>query len=199
MKDDGVDVLLVFHPPHVFYLSGFQTFSPYNSECAILPANGSLLLIVDPMEIGGALIHIRSSSVSKGTTRHSAGFPKAELVDGSTIVPKVKATKSSEEVAHLRRSASITNVGVEAAIDAIKAGKADNDDDAYDLGIQEFRQQAYIRWTEVLKEHDLDLVLDPPEGDSPQTPDCIGEEAHGGLRCNRGSEIYLTCYLTIAL
>ena len=67
------------------------------------------------------------------------------------------------------------------------------------FGIQEFRQQAYIRWTEILKEHDLDLVLDPPEGDSPQTPHCIGEEAHGGLRCNRGSEIYLTCYLTIAL
>jgi Xaa-Pro aminopeptidase len=135
MKDDGVDVLLVFHPPHVFYLSGFQTFSPYNSECAILPANGSLLLIVDPMEIGGALIHIRGSSVSKGTTRHSAGFPKAKLVDGSTIVPKVKATKSSEEVAHLRRSASITNVGVEAAIDAIEAGKTDNDvaAAAYDL------------------------------------------------------------------
>ena len=47
------------------------------------------------------------------------------------------------------------------------------------FGIQEFRQQAYIRWTEILNEHDLDLVLDPPEGDSPQTPECIGEETYG--------------------
>ena len=163
MKAEGVDALLVFDPPHVFYLSGFQTFSVYNSECVILPANGSPLLVVDPMELGGALMHswfgrvygyagddrpkylaqlisdegLANSRIATETSSRAlpvrtyealkAGLPKTELVDGSTMVPKVKATKSSEEVAQLRRSASITNVGMEAAINAIEAGKTDND------------------------------------------------------------------------
>ncbi len=163
MKADGVDALVVFHPPHVFYLSGFQTFSVYNSECVILPMDGSPLLIVDPMELGGALLHswfdsvhgyaandrpkyladlisdegLATSRVATETSSRAlpvqvfealkTGLPKAELVDGSSIVPGVKATKSEEEVVHLRRSASITDVGMAAAIEAIEAGKLDHD------------------------------------------------------------------------
>ena len=57
MEKDGIELLLVFDPPNVFYLSGFQSFAMYNNECIILPLEGDPHLIVDPPEIGGALMH----------------------------------------------------------------------------------------------------------------------------------------------
>ena len=57
MAADGMDVLLVFDPPNVFYLSGFQSFAMYNSECVVLPLEGEPSLIVHPPELGGALMH----------------------------------------------------------------------------------------------------------------------------------------------
>ena len=57
MDAEGMGLLLVFHPPHVFYLSGYQSFSVYNGECVVLPLDGDPLLVVDPPELGGALMH----------------------------------------------------------------------------------------------------------------------------------------------
>lgn len=57
MEKYGIELLLVFDPPNVFYLSGFQSFAMYNNECIILPLEGDPRLIVDSPEIGGALMH----------------------------------------------------------------------------------------------------------------------------------------------
>ena len=40
MAEAKVDVFVVRHPPNVFYLSGFQSFSMFGGECVILPLNG---------------------------------------------------------------------------------------------------------------------------------------------------------------
>jgi Xaa-Pro dipeptidase len=53
-------------------------------------------------------------------------LPKAVVVEGSGIVESVRATKSFQEIAHLRRAASMTNLSMEAAIDAAADGKSDN-------------------------------------------------------------------------
>ena len=164
MAADGMDVLLVFDPPNVFYLSGFQSFAMYNSECVVLPLEGEPSLIVHPPELGGALMHTwldRVYGYGRGEDREAflakllagegfaasrvgiekgsravpvrsyealrAGLPRARLVDGSALTPRVKARKSDEEIAYLRRSASITDAGMRAAIDAIEAGATDND------------------------------------------------------------------------
>ena len=164
MEASGVDVLLVFSPPNVFYLSGFQSFSMYNSECVILPLQGDPLLVVHPPEVGGALLHSWLEGVhgyAEGREREAyiaelltdsgfagsrigvetasralpvqfhdglkASLPGAKFVDGSDLVPSVKAIKSEEEIEHLRRSGAMTTAGMAAAIDAIEAGAADND------------------------------------------------------------------------
>ena len=57
MKEADVDVLLVSHPPNVYYLSGYQSFAMYNGECVIVPPEGPPTLIVHPPELGTALLH----------------------------------------------------------------------------------------------------------------------------------------------
>ncbi len=56
MKDKGVDVLLVHHPLNVLYLSGFQSINMYDSECAIIPQDGDITLLVQEREMGNALL-----------------------------------------------------------------------------------------------------------------------------------------------
>ena len=57
MREADVDVLIVRHPLNVVYLSGFQTFAVYNTECVIVPMDGPPVLVVHPPEIGTALLH----------------------------------------------------------------------------------------------------------------------------------------------
>ena len=57
MKEASVDVLLVNHPPNVYYLSGYQSFAMYNGETVIVPPEGPPTLMVHPPELGTALLH----------------------------------------------------------------------------------------------------------------------------------------------
>ena len=57
MNEANVDVLLVSHPPNVYYLSGYQSFAMYNGECVIVPPEGPPTLVVHPPELGTALVH----------------------------------------------------------------------------------------------------------------------------------------------
>jgi Xaa-Pro dipeptidase len=56
-----------------------------------------------------------------------AQLPDADLVDASGLVEGVKATKSPCEIAHLRRAAEMSSLGMRAAIAAAAEGKMDND------------------------------------------------------------------------
>ena len=57
MKEAAADVLLVSHPPNVYYLTGYQSFAMYNGETVIVPPEGTPTLIVHPPELGTALLH----------------------------------------------------------------------------------------------------------------------------------------------
>lgn len=164
MAADGVDTLLVFDPPNVFYVSGFQSFAMYSAECVVVPLDGEPLLVVHPPELGGALMHswldrvygygrdedaesfLPKLLISERFTQSRIGIekgsralpvqfyealneslPEAEFRDCSRLVAQVKAKKSEEEIVHLRRSASITDAGMAAAIGAIETGRTDNE------------------------------------------------------------------------
>ena len=57
MRSSNVDVLVVRHPPNVYYLSGFQSLYTHIGECLILPQEGQPVLVVDPPEAGTAFMH----------------------------------------------------------------------------------------------------------------------------------------------
>lgn len=44
MRERWLDALLVQNPPNVLYLTGCQSFTPYASECAIVPLEGDVVL-----------------------------------------------------------------------------------------------------------------------------------------------------------
>ena len=69
MREASVDVLVVHHPPNVYYLSGHQSFAMNNGECVILPLEGQPTLIAHPPELGTALLHTWFDRVYGYTSR----------------------------------------------------------------------------------------------------------------------------------
>jgi Xaa-Pro aminopeptidase len=57
----------------------------------------------------------------------AAALPRAELVDATGLVERIKAIKSVLEINHLRRAAAMTDLGMTAAIAEAGEGKFDND------------------------------------------------------------------------
>lgn len=50
MAKTGLDVLLLFSPEHIFYLSGYQTFGYFSYQALIVPAKGEPILILRFLE-----------------------------------------------------------------------------------------------------------------------------------------------------
>ena len=76
MEERGIEVLLVFHPSNVLYLSGYQSIAMSNGECVVLPLSGDPELVVHGMEIGGALLH----SWFKAPRAYDPDFSRAEYL-----------------------------------------------------------------------------------------------------------------------
>jgi Xaa-Pro dipeptidase len=73
-------------------------------------------------------LELRSMGVAARKYESLAGMlPEAELIDATGLVEAVKVIKTPLEVAHLRRSAAITDLGMQAAIGAVAEGSTDND------------------------------------------------------------------------
>ena len=53
-------------------------------------------------------------------------FPKSEIIDGSDLIQSLRKIKSREEINHIRQSASITDKGIEAAVEAARENSSDN-------------------------------------------------------------------------
>jgi Xaa-Pro dipeptidase len=54
-------------------------------------------------------------------------LPKARIRDGSDLVLGLRAVKSPGELAHIRRAARFTDIGMQAGLDSVASGKTDND------------------------------------------------------------------------
>ncbi|MCO5222907.1 MAG: Xaa-Pro peptidase family protein [Thermomicrobiales bacterium] len=77
---------------------------------------------------GGRIgLELRSMGVAARKYETLAGMlPDAELVDATGLVESVKVVKSALEIDTLRRSAAITDLGMQAAIGAVANGTTDN-------------------------------------------------------------------------
>jgi Xaa-Pro dipeptidase len=56
-----------------------------------------------------------------------AALPRATLVDASAVVERARVVKSEEEIAMMRRAARITDLGVQAGIDTVAAGRTEDE------------------------------------------------------------------------
>ena len=54
-------------------------------------------------------------------------LPRAHIKDASDLVLNFRAVKSPAEMAHVREAARLTDIGMQAGLDAIAPGKTDND------------------------------------------------------------------------
>ena len=53
-------------------------------------------------------------------------FPESEIIDGSDLIQSLRKIKSREEINHIRQSASITDKGIEAAVESARENSSDN-------------------------------------------------------------------------
>ncbi len=57
MRDAKIDVIVIKHPAHLFYVTGFQSLAMYEDGAAILPLDDDPTLILHPPELGTAMLH----------------------------------------------------------------------------------------------------------------------------------------------
>ena len=54
-------------------------------------------------------------------------LPEAKIIDASDLVLNLRVVKSPAELAHVREAARLTDIGMEASLDALAPGNTDND------------------------------------------------------------------------
>ena len=85
-----------------------------------------LLALTRDLGLAGKRIGVEFESyglVAANYRKLEAAFAgRAELVDASTIVTRLRAVKSAEEIAYVRRAAALTDAADQAALDVIRAG-----------------------------------------------------------------------------
>lgn len=85
-----------------------------------------LLALAHDLGLTGKRIGVEFESyglvAANGRKLESAFAGRAELVDASTIVARLRAVKSAEEIVHVRRAAALADAADRAALDVIRAG-----------------------------------------------------------------------------
>ncbi|HLJ21375.1 MAG TPA: Xaa-Pro peptidase family protein [Stellaceae bacterium] len=161
MGERGIDVLLVFIPANVLYLTGYVTIGFTNFQALIVPRTGRPFLFIremerlvaqattwvedfdifadddDPMERLRAVLAAHDW-LGKGLgAEMNGGFVSplmmreieqrlGGLKDGSGLVEAGRRIKSTEELALIRSACRVTEAGITAAFDAIRAGTTEN-------------------------------------------------------------------------
>jgi Xaa-Pro dipeptidase len=86
--------------------------------------------VIERMGLADKRIGVEKSgwffSVEEYETLRSA-LPNATLVDGSSAVERARVVKSEEEIAMMRRAARIADVATQAGIDAVAAGRTEDE------------------------------------------------------------------------
>jgi Xaa-Pro dipeptidase len=85
-----------------------------------------LLALAQDLGLAGKRIGVEFESyglVASNYRKLAAAFAgQAELLDASTIVTRLRAVKSAEEIAYVRRAAALSDAADKAGLDAIRAG-----------------------------------------------------------------------------
>ena len=125
MPERAAELVLVDEAEHLAYLTGFDRSATRYQACAI-PLEG------DPVTFLRALDE--PSFLERSTVRRwqtlTAALPTASFVDFGEVLRELRLHKSSEEIALLRRAASIADRAMAAAVAA--AGEGRNEREAAD-------------------------------------------------------------------
>lgn len=164
MSDRQIEVLLVFTPENINYLTGYDTIGYSSYLCLALPVDADPVLVIREMERGVAMsttwltdfattgdtddpvertIHALSSRslVSRRITmegsapfvtpstwlRLRAALGDVSATDGSGLVERSRAIKSTYEIAKIRQSCILVGMGMTAALDAVHVGATENE------------------------------------------------------------------------
>lgn len=162
MKKRDIELLLLFSPKNLFYLSGFLTIGMGNFQTLIVTQDKETLYVremetgvckatswvqdivfwedhQDPVAVLVDLLKKRGLVNNKVSMEKNSLFLVVQeydrLVDklgfapsdGSDVVNEVRLIKSPQEIAYLRKAASITDIGLKAAYESLAAGKTEND------------------------------------------------------------------------
>lgn len=163
MERAAVEVLLVFSPENVYYLTGHQTFGYQSYQCCAVPLAADPLLVVRFLEsfnvahfawVADAVIwddHEDPAAVTaralaeRGWDRLAVGCDDAALffpplvrarLDAALggrlrsapgLVERCRAVKSAAEIAYMRKAAVYTDLGMAAALAAVRSGTTEND------------------------------------------------------------------------
>jgi Xaa-Pro dipeptidase len=163
MERADVEVLLLFSPENVYYLTGHQTFGYQSYQCCAVALAADPLLVVRFLEsfnvahfswVSDAVIwddHEDPAAVTaralqaRGWDRARVGSDDAALffpplvrarLDAALggrlraapgLVERCRAVKSPAEIAYMRKAAVYTDLGMTAALAAVRAGATENE------------------------------------------------------------------------
>src|SRR5579862_4462267 len=164
MSDRQIEVLLIFTPENVNYLTGYDTIGYSSFLCLALPLDADPVLVIREMERGVAMSTTwltnfattgdtddpvertiealsRRGLLSRRTAmeasapfvtpstwlRLRAALGEVSATDGSGLVERSRAIKSPDEIAKIRRSCALAELGMSAALSAVHEGATENE------------------------------------------------------------------------
>ena len=126
-RDEPVLVLRRFEEPNVWEFSWLARTAPVDDHENPTQVTARTL---ERMGLGDKRLGVEKTgwffSVDEYDTLRST-LPKATLVDTSTVVERARVVKSDEEIAMMRRAARIANLATRAGIDAVQAGRTEDE------------------------------------------------------------------------
>lgn len=126
-QDEPVLVLRRFEEPNVWEFSWLARTMPVDDHENPTQVTARTL---ERMGLGDKRLGVEKTgwffSVDEYDTLRSA-LPKATLVDASTVVERARVVKSDEEIAMMRRAARIADLATQAGIDAVQAGRTEDE------------------------------------------------------------------------
>ncbi len=126
-QDEPVLILRRFEEPNVWEFSWLTRTVPVEDH---EPPARVTAQTIERMGLGDKRIGVEKSgwffSVEEYETLRST-LPKAALVEASSVVEQARVVKSDEEIAMMRRAARIADLATQAGIDAVAAGRTEDE------------------------------------------------------------------------
>jgi len=126
-QDEPVLVLRRFEEPNVWEFSWLARTAPIEDHEHPAQVTAQTL---ERMGLANKRIGVEKSgwffSVEEYETLRSA-LSRATLVDASTVVERARLVKSDDEIAMMRRAARIADLATQAGIDAVQAGRTEDE------------------------------------------------------------------------
>jgi Xaa-Pro dipeptidase len=126
-KDEPVLVLRRFEEPNVWEFSWLARTAPVEDHENPTRVTARTL---ERLGLADKRIGVEKSGWFFSVEEHetlAAALPRATLLDASSVVERARVVKSEEEIAMMRRAARIACLATQAGIDAVQAGRTEDE------------------------------------------------------------------------